>query len=143
MMKPYALTPLLLRQLLSVPMVRQDWEQAAGPDLRVRIANDPPILERDAAIDGIAAFLARVEAVGSGFWAAWRLEEAVFAECDLGFRAGAGLTQTIPCTVVARLADAELIDLRVHCDPTPLPAPCGIDYKTPLPPPAEESRDEG
>jgi len=121
MTKPITLTPASLRALMHAPMIRSDWEQVAAPDLRIRIANDPPIPGRDAALDGIARFFARLEGIGSAFWAAWRLEEAVFAESELGFRCARGLHRSIPCTVVARLAGAELIDFRLHCDPTPLP----------------------
>jgi len=117
------LTPKTLRQLMSMPMRRSDWEQAAGAHLQVRIANEPVVTRRDAALDLLERFFSRVETVGQEFWAAWRLEEAVFAECDLGYRCAYGFKQSVPCAVVARLANAALIDFRLHCDPTPLPPP--------------------
>jgi len=130
-MTNYRLTTALLRRLMAVPMDRAIWEGAAGDRLRACIANGPPLLDRRSALDGVAAFLARLETVGAGFWAAWRLEEAVFAECDLSFRNATGELAAIPCTIVARLANDELIDFRLHCDPSPLPLQPSrnLDYK--------------
>lgn len=121
------LTPVTLRQLMTLPMRRSDWERAAGAHLQVRIANAPVVTRRDAALDQVERFFARVETIGEEFWAAWRLDEAIFAECDLGYRCAYGFKQSVPCAVIARLAGAALIDLRLHCDPTPLPPPDALD----------------
>lgn len=91
-----------LRQLKTVPMHRNDWEVLSGPDLRLRNINDPPLLERKAALGVVAAVFSRLQTIRVGFWVACRLDEVLFAECDPGCRVGHGFVRFTPCGAARR-----------------------------------------
>ena len=110
-----------LRLLLAGPYAALAWERMAGDPLHLRIGNGRPIVHRDAALAALEKFYTRIEGIGLGFWHGIADDEALFAECDLRFRATTGLPQAIPCAVVARLTGGSLIDLRLHLDPAPIP----------------------
>lgn len=115
------LSAALLRSLLCCPFEQAVWDQIVGDHLHLRIGNTPAITDRGAAFAALEGFFARVRGFGCDYWQAWRAREALFAETDVSFMARTGKDMTIPCGVVARIADAELVDLRFHLDPSPIP----------------------
>ncbi|MBX9814854.1 MAG: hypothetical protein K2X76_09140 [Sphingomonas sp.] len=119
--KSNVLTETSLRLLMATPMPRPLWEAITGDDFHLRLGNAPAITRRADALDALEAFLARLTGVGRDYWAAWRFDEAIFVESELAYRAGPRREASIPCTMVARVADAELLDLRLHLDPSPIP----------------------
>jgi len=110
-----------LRLLMATPMPRPLWEAITGEDFHLRLGNAPTITRRHDALDALEGFLGRLTGVGRDYWAAWRVKEAIFVESDLAFHERAGQQRAIPCTMIARIADAELLDLRLHLDPGPIP----------------------
>jgi hypothetical protein len=40
---------------------------------------------------------------------------------DVEFQDEAGEVHRIPCVIVVRMANAALLDLRIHLDPSPIP----------------------
>ena len=119
----YHRTGASVRQLLLThPFDREAWESAAAQDLHVRIGNAAPVIGRSDAITELDCFFARVRSIGAGFCETCRSRETLFAELEVEFRDSAGLLQWIPCVVVVRLAGAAVLDVRLHLDPSPIPA---------------------
>jgi hypothetical protein len=111
-----------LRQLLQADVCdRGAWEKIVAIDLHVRIGNAPTVIGKDVALRELRQFLTRVESIGAGFCAVWQRQETVFAETEVQFIDAAQRSQSIPCTIVARVAHGNLCDLRIHLDPSPIP----------------------
>ena len=97
------------------------WEKIAAADLHVRIGNTPTAISKDAALSHLEQFLSRVESIGEGFCAVWQRQETVFAETEVRFVDAARRPRCIPCTIVARVTQGCLCDLRFYLDPSPIP----------------------
>ncbi len=115
------LTALQLKAMLERPYVRAEWEAVTSERLHLRIGNDPPATGRDAALDQLGAFLARIDGFGCQYCDLWQRREAVYAETDVRFRDASGHAQVVPCALVARVKLGCLLDLRLHLDPSPIP----------------------
>ena len=100
---------------------KRAWEKIAATDLHVRIGNISTTIGKEAALGHLGQFLSRVDSIGGGFAAVWQRQETVFAETEVQFMDEAHRPQTIPCTIVARVAHGNLCDLRIHLDPSPIP----------------------
>jgi hypothetical protein len=94
--------------------------EATGEKLHLRIANAPPALGREASLDQLEHFLARVDGFGLGFCEVWRHREVIYVETDVQYSTYAALVHRIPCALIARTYEGLLQDLRFHLDPTPL-----------------------
>lgn len=114
--------PALRDLLLMRPFDRRAWVEATGEKLHLRIANAPPALGRDASLDELERFIARVDGFGLGFCEVWRRREVIYVETDVQCSTRSAQAHRIPCAVIARTFDGLLQDLRFHLDPTPLAA---------------------
>jgi hypothetical protein len=111
-----------LRSLLRAESFdRAAWETIVAADLHVRIGNAPPIIGRDAALAELSRFLARIDEIGTGFCAVWQRGETMFAETEVWFTDADRRCRKIPCTIIARMAEGSVCDLRIHLDPSPIP----------------------
>jgi hypothetical protein len=116
------LTAARLKALLQPPFVRADWDAVASEHLHLRIGNDPPATERQAGLDRLEAFLARIDGFGCCYCDLWQRRETVYAEADVRYRDPSGTVCEIPCTLVARIRRGRLLDLRLHLDPSQIPS---------------------
>lgn len=114
--------PALRDLLLTRPFDRQAWVVATGEKLHLRIANAPPALGREASLDQLERFVARVDGFGLGFCEVWQRQEVIYVETDVQCSTRSDPVYRIPCALIARTFDGLLQDLRFHLDPTPLDA---------------------
>jgi|tagenome__1003787_1003787.scaffolds.fasta_scaffold18607971_2 hypothetical protein len=113
-----------IRQLLAAhPFDRNAWDCASAQDLHVRIGNARPAVGKDAALEELSRFFARIRSVGAGFCEMCHSGNTVFAEMEVEFSDAGGVHRRIPCVVVVRVEGRALLDVRLHLDPSPIPEP--------------------
>ncbi len=115
------LTALKMKALLEHAFDQLAWEAIASEHLHLRIGNALPATGRAAAIEQLAAFLARIDGFGCRSCDLWQRRDAIYAETDVCYRDRAGSPREIPCAIVARVKQGRLLDLRLHLDPSPIP----------------------
>lgn len=116
--------PALISALITVLKARYDraaWLTIASPHLHVRVGNDAPSTDRPSSLDKIGALMARIDAIGGNYCEVWVRRTAMIAETEIAFHDARGCPAVIPCIVIARFADARVVDLRFVCDPSPIP----------------------
>jgi hypothetical protein len=114
-------TAMDLKLLLNRSFTRSDWEAIVGDHLHLRIGNEPPAIGRHAALECLGTFLSRVSGFGCHYCDLWQRREAIYAETDIRFFRADGSAAEIPCSIVARVKDGLLQDIRFHLDPSPIP----------------------
>lgn len=109
-----------LRILLCSPFDHAAWQELASPHLHLRIANQPPALGREKAIQELGQFVNRTIAFGSAYCEAWRQGQTLLMESDVALLDASGATVALPCVVVCRTRELFVFDLRLYLDPAPL-----------------------
>jgi hypothetical protein len=109
------------RLLAARPFDRAGWEAAAAQDLHVRIGNAATVIGKKDGLAELGRFFSRITSLGTGFCETCRSRETLFAELDVEFQDTEGKARRIPCVLVVRVADAALLDVRLHLDPSPIP----------------------
>jgi len=115
-------TPEQLLALLNVrPFSSGRWRLAMTANVHLRIASEPVVMPRSAALVELESLLCVCERIGSAFYEGYRMREMVVVEADLTFRDAAGRLQSLPFVSIARAPKSRVSDLRFYLDPTPLP----------------------
>lgn len=114
----------MLRMLLATkPFPLELWVAATSPALCVRIGNEPARGGQSQALAALKNFLIGIRAFSSGFCQIWSVDEAIYIETELEYRAVDASNGIIPASVIARTTHGVVHDLRIYLDPTPLYRP--------------------
>jgi hypothetical protein len=110
-----------IKPLLAQPYDHLAWSAASGSHLHVRIGNARATTDQSNSLRSIEKLMKRVEEFGADYCDVIKATATSYIETDIRFSDKHGRHQSIPCAMIARFADGQLIDLRIHLDPSPIP----------------------
>lgn len=110
-----------IKPLFIQPFDEAAWLAVSGSHLHVRIGNARATTDRPNSLRSIKGLMDRVDEFGGDYCDAISDTMTSYVETEIRFSDMQGRRRSIPCAMIARFAEGQLIDLRIHLDPSPIP----------------------